>query len=117
MDPAHQTLSLDDLIEFDAAKRIRKRLMLAEKIEVELLCYEPGQGTVEHQHVGQDEIFYVVDGRGFMTVDGNEIAVAKNDMIYVPAETRHALQCADDSRMVLVFFQAPGRQQVRQAAE
>ena len=29
--------------------RVRKRLLMTEKIEMELVCYEPGQGTHRHR--------------------------------------------------------------------
>lgn len=104
-----ETLSLDNLIEFDSERRIRKRLIISDLIESELVCYEPGQSTVEHHHVGQDEIFYIVDGRGTFTVDGEIIEVSTGSMILAPAESKHAIQCAEDSRLVVVFFKAPGR--------
>jgi quercetin dioxygenase-like cupin family protein len=94
-------MSLDDLIEFDADRRVRKRLILSERIEAELVCYEPGQGTVEHHHVGQDEIFYVVEGRGTFEVDGEAIPVAPKSIVFAPAQAKHSIQCADDSRLVL----------------
>lgn len=30
-------------------------------------------------------------------------------LVLAPAEARHSVQCADDSRLVIVFFKAPGR--------
>lgn len=52
METLLETLNLDDLIEFEPMRRVRKRLILSERIEAELVCYEPGQGTVEHHHLG-----------------------------------------------------------------
>ena len=109
METLLETLNLDDLIEFDAKRRVRKRLIMSERIEAELVCYEPGQGTVEHHHVGQDEIFYVVEGRGTMVVDGESMPLSPKGVVLAPAEARHSVQCAGDSRLVIVFFKAPGR--------
>ena len=47
---------LDELIAFDPANKIRKRVFIKEKLEMELVCYSPGHATVEHHHAGQDEI-------------------------------------------------------------
>jgi mannose-6-phosphate isomerase-like protein (cupin superfamily) len=109
METLLETLSLDDLIEFDGERRVRKRLILTELIESELVCYEPGQGTVEHHHVGQDEIFYVVEGRGTMVVDGENVPLAPKGLVLAPAGARHSVQCAGDSRLAIIFFKAPGR--------
>ena len=104
-----QTLALADLIEFAADKRIRKRLIMANRIEAELVCYAPGQATVEHHHVGQDEIFYIVEGSGAITVDGETTQVSAGSMVLAPAESKHSVQSDPDSNMVMMFFKAPGR--------
>ncbi len=80
-----ETLSLDNLIEFDGDRRIRKRLIISDLIESELVCYEPGQSTVEHHHVGQDEIFYIVDGSGTFTVDGEIVPPEPGQTVTVTA--------------------------------
>ncbi len=102
-------LSVAEAMEFNADRRIRKRLFLTDKIESELVCYEPGQGTAEHHHVVEDELFFIVEGRGTITVDGEEIEVSPTSLVYAPAQSRHSVQAADDSRLVIVFFKAPGR--------
>ncbi|MGD9044002.1 MAG: hypothetical protein PVG06_09830 [Desulfobacterales bacterium] len=50
-------LRIEDIKEFSTEKRIRKKLLGSEKIVAEFVCYEPGQGTPEHVHPKQDEIF------------------------------------------------------------
>lgn len=104
-----QTLALGDLIEFAAEKRIRKRLIMADRIEAELVCYAPGQATIEHHHVGQDEIFYIVEGSGKITVDGETTRVGAGSMVLAPAESKHSVRSDPDSNMVMMFFKAPGR--------
>ncbi|MHA1538038.1 MAG: cupin domain-containing protein [Alphaproteobacteria bacterium] len=104
-----QSLALSDLIEFEAGKRIRKRLIMADQIESELVYYAPGQATVEHHHVGQDEIFFIVEGSGAITVDGETTRVCAGSMVFAPAESKHSVQCDPDANMVMMFFKAPGR--------
>jgi len=104
-----QSLTVADEMAFDAKRRVRKRLIMTDKIESEMVCYEPGQGTVEHHHVVEDEIFYVVEGRGTMTVDGETVRIGPTSMVFAPAQSKHSLQCDDDCRMVVVFFKAPAR--------
>lgn len=104
-----QTLALSDLIEFEPERRIRKRLIMADRIEAELVCYAPGQATVEHHHVGQDEIFYIVEGSGAITVDGETTHVCAGSMVLAAAESKHSVRCDPDSNMVMMFFKAPGR--------
>ena len=109
-----ETLNIADEIEFNEARQVRKRLVMAEKVEMELVCYEPGQNTVEHHHVGQDEIYYFLEGDGSVTVDGEEIAVEAGSVVYIPAEAKHSVQ-AGKTRLVLVFFKTPGRTRKKRA--
>lgn len=106
-------ITVRDLVEFDSGKRIKKRVVLTENLVTELLCYEPGQGTVTHHHVREDEAFYVIEGRGTITVDGVVHAVGPTDLVFAPSPLDHALQAAADSRLVVIYFRAPGRKSAR----
>jgi len=109
-----ETLNIADELEFSDARQVRKRLIMSEMIEAELVCYEPGQQTVEHHHVGQDEIYFFPEGEGSVTVDDETIPVKGGSVVYVPADAKHSVQ-AGDTRLVLVFFKAPGRRRKRAA--
>ena len=99
-------LHVEDLVEFSAVKRIRKKLLGSGKIVAELLCYEPGQGTPVHHHPQQDEVFYVVEETGKLTIGGQETTIQSKSLILVPAQTPHGLT-AGDNRLVILFFKAP----------
>ncbi|MCL5959876.1 MAG: cupin domain-containing protein, partial [Chloroflexi bacterium] len=80
----------------------------SEKLIAEIVCYEPGQHTVQHLHPRQDEIFYIVEGEGIITVDGEEITVRPTSVVFVPAKTKHGIKTTDDSRLLLMFIKGPG---------
>ena len=98
-------IQIPDLIEFSTDKRIRKKLLSSDKVAAELLCYEPGQSTPMHQHPTQDEVFFVVSGRGTIKVGDEEISFAPNSLLRVPAGTLHGLTASE--RAVLFFVKAP----------
>jgi quercetin dioxygenase-like cupin family protein len=100
---------LSDLVEFDPANKIRKRIFMTDKLEMELVCYSPGHSTVEHHHVGQDEIFIVLEGSGTITVGGEPVRVGAGSLVYAPADIKHGIQPDREGRMVMVFVKAPGR--------
>jgi quercetin dioxygenase-like cupin family protein len=103
-----ETLKIGDQVEFDGDRRVRKRLVMSERIEMEMVCYEPGQQTAEHHHIGQDEIFHILEGKGTMMVGGEPVPVSAGSVVYVPAEVKHSVEPVD-TRMVIVFFKSPGR--------
>lgn len=98
-----------EMVEYSDIKRVRKRVFLSDDLVAELVCYEPAQGTPVHHHPRQDEIFYVIEGRGTMSVGEEVIEVAAGSTILVPATVPHGVTAADDSRLVLMFFKGPGR--------
>ena len=101
--------NLKDLVEFQPGSKVRKRVFITEKIEMELVCYEPGTSTVEHHHVGQDEIFVIMEGTGTITVGGEPVRVGPGSLVFAPADIKHGIQPDADGRMVMVFVKAPGR--------
>ena len=105
--------SIDGQKAFNADKRIKKRLILTENLITEMLCYSPGQGTVAHHHISEDEVFYVVEGRGVITVGDNVYEVGPTSVVFAPAPEPHSLQAADDSRMVVMYVRSPGRNATR----
>jgi len=101
-------LGIDGLLEFSTEKRIRKKLLSSQKIVAELLCYEPGQGTPQHHHPKQDEIFYVIEGKGKMIIGDEELPVGPTSLVLVPAQVSHGIAAASGSRLVILFIKAPG---------
>jgi len=99
---------VSDLIEYSAEKRVRKKLFLSNDIVSELVCYEPGQDTVTHQHPRQDEIFYVVDGEGTIVVGDAEIPARAGTSVFVPASAKHSIRADRRARFVILFFKGPG---------
>ena len=52
----------------------------------------PGCSVTPHHHREIEEIYYIVEGRGLMTV-GNEVReVVAGDAVYVPRGHRHTLE-------------------------
>lgn len=96
-------LEIDALIEFGANKPTRRDLVKTSQIMAQFACFEPGQKGVLHHHAAQDEIFYVIDGSGAMTVGDDEIAVTRNSVVFVPAGTRHRALANKGSRLVIMF--------------
>jgi quercetin dioxygenase-like cupin family protein len=107
------SLSIGDLIEFDAERRIKKKILYTDRMVSDLLCYEPGQGTVVHHHLTDDEAFYVIDGRGTITVGGESHEVGPTSLVFAPMGEEHGIQADADSRLVIIYFRAPGRKTAR----
>ena len=99
---------MQELIEFSDEKRIRKKLIQSDGIIAEIVCYQPGQATVSHYHPRQDEVFYVAEGRGTITIGEESRPISTGNVIFAPRNVPHALSAAEDSRLVILFFKGPG---------
>lgn len=63
----------------------------------------PGQGTTfTHSHERQEEVYVVLEGRGVLLVDGEELPLVRGDLVRVAPEARRALRAADDAALLLL---------------
>jgi quercetin dioxygenase-like cupin family protein len=99
-------------IAFSPAKQVRKKLIASENLVAELVCYEPGQATVSHLHPRQDEIFYVIEGKGTIVVGEEGIPVSTGSVVFGPLGVRHGIRADAGDRLVLIFIKGPGSMDV-----
>jgi len=67
----------------------------------------PGQAVTLHRHHKIEEIYYVVEGRGVMTVGDERQEVAAGDAIYVPRGQRHTLANTGSEPIKLLLVCGP----------
>lgn len=103
-----QAVSVPDLIEFRDKRLIRKKLVAESLLEAELVCYEAGQTTREHFHKYQEEVYYIVEGSGSVTIGDDTSSISAGDLLFIPADTPHSIG-AGGERMVLLFVKGPGQ--------
>lgn len=52
----------------------------------------------------EDEVYYVVSGRGQIRVDQKDRAVQAGSLVYVAAQVEHRFHSIEEALQVLVFF-------------
>ena len=64
----------------------------------------PGCAVTPHHHREIEEIYYIVSGRGLMTVGDETREVEAGDAIYIPRSHRHSLENngAEPIKLILV---------------
>jgi mannose-6-phosphate isomerase-like protein (cupin superfamily) len=108
-------LRIEELVEFSTEKRTKKKLFGSRKIVAGLLCFEPGQAAPIHHHPMQDEVFYVLEGSGTISIGDErateapleETTIQPKSLIFVPAKARFGITAANHNRLVLLFFKSP----------
>jgi mannose-6-phosphate isomerase-like protein (cupin superfamily) len=67
----------------------------------------PGRSTNEHFHPKSEEIYYILDGRGRMKVEGEEREVGPGDGIAILPGERHKIWNLGESDLVFLCCCSP----------
>lgn len=67
--------------------------------------YRLNAGDVDRQKPhAQDELYYIVQGRGVINVDGEDRSVQPGSIVFVPARVEHFFHFITEDLITLVFF-------------
>lgn len=64
----------------------------------------PAGGTDHQEPHDRDELYYVIEGRSRMSIDGKQYALKPGDVIYVEAHAVHRFYDITEPLLLLVFF-------------
>lgn len=65
---------------------------------------EPGAVIGEHPHTGDEEVYFVVEGHGVMTLDGAEHPIGPGDVSLVQSGHTHGIRNSTDGQMRLLVI-------------
>ena len=68
----------------------------------------PGAGAPPNHHAGEDESFYVLEGRYEFMLNGETFEAAPGDFIKIPDGALHAFTCISDTPGRMLQVNAPG---------
>jgi len=69
-----------------------------------------GSSTTRHFHRNTEEIYYILEGRGSMTIDDETREVGSGDAIAIPPATQHQITNTGDTVLKFLCCCAPGYQ-------
>ena len=73
----------------------------------------PGGGLVDPHSHPTHEFYYVMNGRGIMTIDGEDREISQGDLVYIPPDKVHSLQARQRSRSDPLLLLRRGREGCR----
>lgn len=62
----------------------------SERIDFRISRYAPNAYVQDHVHRVQEQIYYVLEGNGVLTLDGTEHLMGPHDYVWVPPGVRHS---------------------------
>jgi mannose-6-phosphate isomerase-like protein (cupin superfamily) len=96
-----------DLVDLEGARRRSGRAYL-EFLRVSTLSaglyFLPAGGADPQQPHGEDEMYYVVSGRGTFRVGSEDRVVGPGTVLFVPARLEHRFHSITEDLTILVFF-------------
>lgn len=82
--------------------------MGSEKIMVKITQYEPGYSHKPHVHPTQEEVIFVLEGRGITESEEDKIEIGPGSVVLVPAGTYHAtINSSDTEPLKAVIIKSP----------
>ncbi len=79
------------------------------RIKFGISRYAPNAHVSEHAHKVQEQIYYVLEGRGILTLDGIEHLMGPHDYVYVPPGIRHSFANTGLEGLVFLVVTTPAK--------
>ena len=90
----------------DLSLHTYKEFFRAKTLSLGLAVWPAGSKDDQLPHA-EDEVYYVIEGRGRVRVADGDQSVQAGSVIYVAANVRHRFHEIDESLVVLVFWAPP----------
>lgn len=85
----------------------RKVLFTADHSQLVLMSIAPGEDIGEEVHTHIDQILYLVEGTGEAVIDGLESPFVEDEVVFVPAGTKHNFINKGDKALKLYTVYSP----------
>ena len=100
---SHTTVNVDD-VDSKGPMRFMRDELDCENLGFTVVETEAGWSGPEHDHAdeGEEEVYYLVDGAGTLTVDGDEVSLSPGDAVRVAPDSSRELETSEASTLVVV---------------
>ena len=99
-----QAFEIDNLITQQQTED-RPYLEFIRQTSMSVGIYRLKAGDVDRQKPhAQDEMYYIIQGKGVINVNGDDRAVQPGTVIFVPAKVEHFFHFITEDLITLVFF-------------
>lgn len=102
-----KVVKVRDSIKFNAEKLSKVSLFDTDNFFCDIYCFEPGQSQKVHSHDGSDKIYYVLEGKGKVTVGTEEKELSADEITIAPAGEDHGVVNHTNQKLVMLVFMAP----------
>ena len=78
------------------------------------LTVDPGGTSAIISYPAEEQIYYILEGKGTLLYDGQKVPVKKNDYMYVPVGVKHGILNSSDQpvRLLVMGYRIPSGTEV-----
>ncbi|MCB9421876.1 MAG: cupin domain-containing protein [Ardenticatenaceae bacterium] len=99
-----QAFEIEQLI-LQQQKESRPYLEFIRQTSMSVGIYRLNAGDVDRQKPhAQDELYYIIQGKGVINVAGDDRSVNPGTLVFVPAKVEHFFHFITEDLITLVFF-------------
>ena len=102
-----KVVNVKDQVQFKSEKMNKVSLFDTDRFFCDVYCLEPGQVQKVHAHEGSDKIYYLLEGKGKITVGSEEKELAAGEITMAPSGEVHGLVNHTQEPLVILVFMAP----------
>jgi mannose-6-phosphate isomerase-like protein (cupin superfamily) len=77
------------------------------RVDFRISRYAPAAYVEEHMHKVQEQVYYVLEGEGILTLDDTKNLMRPNDYVYVPPGVRHSFTNTGTQGLVFLVITTP----------
>ena len=77
------------------------------RVDFRISHYAPMACVQEHVHKVQEQVYYVLDGEGILTLDDEKHLMRRHDYVYVPPGVRHSFTNNGTEGLVFLVITTP----------
>lgn len=96
---------LAKLVEYSSDSIVSKTILDKGAGTITLFAFDKGQRLSEHS-APYDAVVEVVDGKGIITIDGEDIEVGTGELIIMPGNVPHSVNASEKFKMLLTMIRA-----------
>jgi len=102
-----KVVTVKDQVAFKSEKMNKVSLFDSDHFFCDVYCLEPGQAQKVHAHEGSDKIYYVLEGKGRITIGAEEKEVQAGEITMAPSGEVHGVVNPTQEPLVMLVFMAP----------
>lgn len=76
---------------------------VANILTASLVTLEKGRKTPAHVHDDQEQLFFILQGRGVLRINEEAREVESQMVAYIPRRAEHELECTSDEPLLYIF--------------